>query len=848
MLHELAIQHSATPAVLWSVKQDKMELSDASLKTLLRVLATDCFKSIDFSEEIVLCTKMSVNVDSLTEFEYDFTHKFIKSEMEDYTKFRKEAQTQTEVTAMTEAETQTETIVTKMETECDEIIEEVKSKSEPVAEVKVEVVSEDDNMEEIEELGSDDVTKVIPESPDEPRKKRKAADLQTICPLCPAKFGAYDVKSLEEHLKISHDIGNEYSCPMCPEMCNSKVALADHVTNVHCKQEPQASIKKGRIRKKVPKKIVEGGSDTDEGYMKKEELKIKINSKGKKVIKATKKKKRKKVKKDPDWDGEGEKPDEDKPKVEMADPDFNPEPNSDIQVRCKECGKEYRSRRALRRHFNVSHTTMAHVCEICGHSFRGKESLYHHKRGIHENAKVYKCPEADCGAEFNFSHSLRLHRLKHSGARPHMCNVCGKTYLTNYHLKVHMTATHSEKKNFSCKICSKSFSYSTSLKMHEATHRTQERVKCDQCDKTFVNNQALKYHFMSKHATPGIFPCPECDKVCKSELLLKTHMRRHSVDNTRFMCDVCGRQFMYKSALEMHRAIHKDDKSFVCKTCGKAFKTYPTLYSHQYVHKVDSPYTCSICGKTFKTKERLKAHEKRHSGLKPFECNLCHHCFPDKGGLSKHMKTVHCNVKKFVCDICGKATSRADNLRVHMKVHMKGTDYTPKKPREAKENSENRNMPSMIMPTYEDKERMFDDEGSNSSFVSRDYEPNMPHFSTIDGSHIATTTGDQNMPLNLHQQASTSSQSSNIGSQPSYMGNHPNQAATPPPASMPPPPSNNFMRVAGLNLYSWPYLYNPGVHPGQQPPPLQQHPAQQQQQQQQGTTGGANGWMAPENT
>ena len=706
------------------------------------------------------------------------------------------------------------------------IVENPLEKSPGILEtVKVEVFSEDENVEDlVEEVPS--FTAVTPEAPEKSRKRRKAADVETNCPLCPAKFGAYDVKSLEEHLKISHDIGNEYRCPMCPEICNSKLALADHVTHAHCKKETSYTAvtakqlgKRGRPRKVEPKKAVDGESDTDEGYMKGETFTIKKNARGKETIKKKSKKKKKvkkeKVKNENDDDVTENNGAE---KVVMADPDFVPAADAVNQFRCIKCGKEYRHRRALRRHFNVSHTAFAHVCEICGHSFRGKESLYHHKRGIHENAKVYKCKEPGCDAEFNFSHSLRLHHLKHTGARPHMCNVCGKTYLTNYHLKIHMTATHSEKKSFACKICDKTFSYSTSLKMHEATHKPSDRVKCSQCEKTFVNKNALKYHISSKHTEPGHFPCTECHKVLKSEVLLKTHMRTHSKDLARFMCDVCGRQFMYKSALEMHRAIHKDDKSYICKTCGKAFKTYPTLYSHQYVHREDSPYTCSSCGKTFKTKERLKAHEKRHSGLKPFECNLCHHCFPDKGGLSKHIKTVHCKVKKFVCDICGKATSRADNLRVHMKVHFKGSDYTPKKPREGRSkgsSSASSNMPYMVGTSAEKSNEVMFDDDSNSSFISRDYEPNMPHFSTIESSHIApTTSADENMPLNLHQHSSssTSSQPTSQASQPHFMSaarsNHSNPSAT---QAGPMPPHNNFP-VPGFNMYAYmPYIYNPGM-------------------------------------
>lgn len=710
-----------------------------------------------------------------------------------------------------------------------------------------------------------------PPSPVPPRRQRSKPE-DVSCPLCPAKFT--EQESAEQHLKMCHDIGNFYVCSICQHICNSKLALIEHVKDNHQEniEDSLISRKRGRPRKCEPKKLTEL-SDMDEPLTKKKPATAK---KTKKKTKPKLKVKTKKLKResteddnneeyDGDTDVEGEEESKSVPtKKPIADTSYVPKDGN--QVKCIACGKEYKSRRALRRHYASRHENEGneYQCEICGKAFTSKDSLYHHRRGVHQNLKVYTCPEPGCDATFNFNHSLRLHKLKHSGNRPHMCSQCGKTYLTAYHLKVHVQAAHSAK-SFSCTVCGKMFSYSTSLKMHEATHQKQQRVNCDQCAKTFVNTQALKYHIMSKHMAPGHYACEECGKVCKTEFLLRAHKKRHSMDGTRFMCDICGRQFMYKSALEMHRAIHRDDKQYTCKVCNKAFKTYPTLYSHQYVHKEDSPYACSQCGKTFKTKERCKAHEKRHSGLKPFECSICHHCFPDNGGLSKHMRTVHCAVKKFVCDICGKATSRADNLRVHMKVHNKdnigGKPYKRPEPKTPRPLSHN--LPSMVPLTLDhdsgafsakkDKTNHYYHENSHDSVSvspgphgNRDdypppdvYQPNMPNqqnipnFSTLDASQISSHSEDQIMPLNLHNQNASQNSSAN-SYQLSQMNSHTNQSVSPAPsdnavrsivsaASVPSATTaGNMVTVTSLqpshlHMYTWPYVYPPGLPP-QNPP------------------------------
>jgi len=627
---------------------------------------------------------------------------------------------------------------------------------------------------------------------------------------------------------------NGGSLNVCQIKCKNAKDLANHVKLSHCKDELKAElpIKKvkleKRTRKKVPKQVQDDGSDTDEGYMKKQKITITIKRPKKPgAPKRVKPEASDDIDDDDDDDLDNQEDTEKKPKRQMEDESYRPDNGA---VKCKECGKIYQSKRALRRHFSVTHGVEEHICEICGHSFKAKESLYHHKRGVHDNLKSYKCPIEGCDASFNFSHSLRLHRLKHSGARPHMCNVCGKTYLTAYHLKVHMQATHSDSKNFACKICDKRFSYTTSLKMHEATHNKVERVKCESCEKTFLTQQALKYHVMSKHTEPGHFPCDECGKVCKNKHQLQSHKKRHTVGSARFMCDMCGKRFVYKSALDMHKAIHKDEKSFTCKICDKSFKTYPTLYSHQYVHRVDSPFSCSTCNKSFKTKERLKAHERRHSGLKPHKCMMCDHCFPDKGGLSKHLRTVHCKVKKFVCDICGKSTARADNLRVHMKVHMKGTDYKPKE-KVSKEKAQRQepkhlglNLPSTVLLAFDSgskKERhgeFFDDQSEDShsntgvNYVTNGFDQNVPHYSTVDANQIASTA-DQNMPLNLHQNDSSNSQAGSAYiTLPNVVDERSNRVNPQPSVSTSGAP-NHLMPPLQHSpyIYPWPYPYPPNI-------------------------------------
>ena len=564
--------------------------------------------------------------------------------------------------------------------------------------------------EEEERMVDNDITEVTPSSPSDNSATIDQTDLTDLnCPLCSEQF--HDKPGMAKHLRDRHDIGNMYVCTVCHDVCWSNKAFIQHMKEHQNKSDTvgtRSTDRTGR-RKHTPKKVEKGEiklvlqeninkllkhGETKQNDIKvakniKKESKAKLRSKSLTKLKSTfkerkakpaisksRKRKSKPVKEEKVQTNESKKEENDSEiNGNEVDDEIGSDANGDDikgekTEQCNDCGKLYASKRALRRHNATMHQLKRYMCDTCGRCFTGRDSLNRHIRGLHKMEKVYKCTVPGCTAAYNFNHSLKLHLLKHSGERPYSCNVCFKTYLTAHHLKIHYQAVHSDSKNFVCRFCGKKFSYSTSHKMHEMTHTKDRPYPCGQCEKSFVNGQALKYHVMAKHSV-GNFKCDICQREYKTEFLLRSHKRRHTADSTRFMCDICGGQFMYKSALELHKSVHKDSKDFTCKICGKSFKTYPTLYSHQYVHKDDSPFKCSTCGKAFKTKERCKAHERRHSGLKPFECGICHRHFPDNGGLQKHLRTVHCTVKKFACEICGKTTSRADNLRVHMKVHTK---------------------------------------------------------------------------------------------------------------------------------------------------------------------------------
>ena len=116
---------------------------------------------------------------------------------------------------------------------------------------------------------------------------------------------------------------------------------------------------------------------------------------------------------------------------------------------CELCSYEANDIALLRKHRNNKHQDeikKSHKCETCGKTFLQQENLAVHLKNVHN------------------IHSDDLYLMKSFA-----CDQCGHVFLSKIKLKKHFQAVHLKLTPFECDICQKRFGMSTHLSRHKKT-------------------------------------------------------------------------------------------------------------------------------------------------------------------------------------------------------------------------------------------------------------------------------------------------------------------------------------------------------------------------------------------
>ena len=308
--------------------------------------------------------------------------------------------------------------------------------------------------------------------------------------------------------------------------------------------------------------------------------------------------------------------------------------HSNSAFTCPECDRvvnitEKSARGDFSEHYRTEHVmnrkiqNQVEVCEICGVSLQTKSALMQHLN-VHSCIKPYQCNECD----FRTCHktSLSLHLKKHmreKGVEVHICELCGKSFNSGFHLKEHKLIIHEGKKNrHECKTCGMTFTWISTLARHNA-----------------------KLHKANREETT----CKVCGYVASFKNELRKHERAHKVGE--FSCRYCGKILKHSSTHEAHERIHTGENPYTCNKCDFHCRSATILWRHRMekhderkkddsdlAPRKEKTYKCEVCSKTYTRTDGLRDHMNIHLGLKPHKCQLCEYASSHRAGLFMHMK------------------------------------------------------------------------------------------------------------------------------------------------------------------------------------------------------------------
>lgn len=180
---------------------------------------------------------------------------------------------------------------------------------------------------------------------------------------------------------------------------------------------------------------------------------------------------------------------------------------------CPRCGRLFRHVGRLRAHMLSHARSKSFTCGHCGKISENWSNYWRHQRMHKQRRGRFFCPK--CSQGFRFASIYMEHLQQHPELNAYFCPICPHTFSNSTSLKNHLQEWHQTSMPHLCDICGKGFLTSIVLKRHRVTH-------------CFKNSQVDMPYVVDVQPMMKPYECGKCAASFKTLDLLFSHQLCHS--------------------------------------------------------------------------------------------------------------------------------------------------------------------------------------------------------------------------------------------------------------------------------------------------------------------------------